>query len=350
MGRALTSLLGEGHHVELTADAGPARRYADFLSISRGARRLVVGTRAAGFAPVHDLGLVAIWDDGDDLHAEPRAPYPHTRETLLLRGEREGAAVLVGGLARTVEAEYLLRSGWAAELSPPRAVLRQRVTISIAGAADQDLERDPHSRGARVPRQVHDAIRDGLRSGPVLVQTPRTGYAAALACERCRTPARCATCSGPLQLSDPTSPPSCRWCAAVAEGWACPDLRAPRPARAGARGRPHRRGARTLLPQHPRAHLQRGPGAQRRRRRAGDRGGDPGCRAGGRRRLRHRGPARHLAAAGRHRPAHRRGGAAALVHGGRPGATGRSSRRGGGPGPPGAPGTGPLGHGGLRGA
>ncbi len=232
VGRALTSLLGEGHHVELTADAGPARRYADFLSISRGARRLVVGTRAAGFAPVHDLGLVAIWDDGDDLHAEPRAPYPHTRETLLLRGEREGAAVLVGGLARTVEAEYLLRSGWAAELSPPRGVLRQRVTISIAGAADQDLERDPHSRGARVPRQVHDAIRDGLRSGPVLVQTPRTGYAAALACERCRTPARCATCSGPLQLSDPTSPPSCRWCAAVAESWACPTcghhgLRAP---------------------------------------------------------------------------------------------------------------------------
>ena len=35
-----------------------------------------------------------IWDDGDDLHAEPRAPYPHTRETLLLRAEREGSAAL----------------------------------------------------------------------------------------------------------------------------------------------------------------------------------------------------------------------------------------------------------------
>ncbi|MFD0786575.1 condensation domain-containing protein, partial [Micromonospora azadirachtae] len=37
------------------------------------------------FAPVERLGLVAIWDDGDDLHAEPRAPYPHTREVLLTR-------------------------------------------------------------------------------------------------------------------------------------------------------------------------------------------------------------------------------------------------------------------------
>jgi primosomal protein N' (replication factor Y) len=230
--RALTALLGEGHHVALTADAGPARRYADFLAVSRGARRIVVGTRAASFAPVHDLGLVAIWDDGDDLHAEPRAPYPHTRETLLLRAEREETAVLVGGFARTVEAEYLLRTGWARELSAPRAVLRERVTVTVAGATERDLERDPHARGARIPSQVHEAVRAGLTSGPVLVQTPRSGYAAALACESCRTPARCSTCSGPLALTGPTTPPACRWCGAVEEAWACPEcghrgLRAP---------------------------------------------------------------------------------------------------------------------------
>ncbi|MDN5896927.1 MAG: primosome assembly protein PriA, partial [Nocardioides sp.] len=62
--RALTSVLGAGHHVALTAESGPAARYRDFLAISRGARRIVVGTRAAAFAPVHGLGLVAIWDDG----------------------------------------------------------------------------------------------------------------------------------------------------------------------------------------------------------------------------------------------------------------------------------------------
>ena len=87
---ALTTVLGPGHHVVLTAEGGPAARYREFLAVARGARRIVVGTRSAAFAPVHDLGLVAIWDDGDDLYAEPRAPYPHTRETLLLRAERRG--------------------------------------------------------------------------------------------------------------------------------------------------------------------------------------------------------------------------------------------------------------------
>jgi primosomal protein N' (replication factor Y) len=218
---ALSAVLGEGHHVELTADSGPAARYRDFLAVLRGSRRIVVGTRAASFAPVRDLGLVAIWDDGDDLHAEPRAPYPHTRETLLLRAEAEGTAALVGGVARTVEAAYLLRTGWARELAPPRTLLRERVRVSVAGASDHELRRDSHARAARIPTSVHDAIRSGLASGPVLVQTPRSGYASTLACERCRTPARCARCSGPLLIGAPTSPPSCRWCGEADVDWSC---------------------------------------------------------------------------------------------------------------------------------
>jgi primosomal protein N' (replication factor Y) (superfamily II helicase) len=218
---ALTGLLGQGHHVVLTAGAGPARRYREFLAVARGTRRIVVGTRAAAFAPVHDLGLVAIWDDGDDLHAEPRAPYPHAREVLLTRAHLEGTAALLGGFARSVEGEQLVTTGWAHEIAPPRAVLRQRVTASVAGATDVELDRDPLARVTRLPKQVHDAVEAGLERGPVLVQTPRRGYAPALACERCRTPARCAVCTGPLAVAGPVLPPACRWCGAVDEAWAC---------------------------------------------------------------------------------------------------------------------------------
>ena len=73
---ALGAVLGAGRHVALTADLGPAERYRRFLAVSRGDIRAVVGTRAAIWAPVRDLGLIIVWDDGDDLFAEPRAPYP----------------------------------------------------------------------------------------------------------------------------------------------------------------------------------------------------------------------------------------------------------------------------------
>jgi len=218
---ALTGVLGEGHHVALTADSGPSARYRDFLALSRGARKVVVGTRAAAFAPVHDLGLVAIWDDGDDLHAEPRAPYPHAREVLLMRAEAQGAAALLGGFARTVEAEYLLRTGWARPVTPPRDVVRARATVHIAGATDRALERDPLARASRFPREAFDLVRRALEQGSVLVQTPRSGYAASLACERCRTPARCRACQGPLRQDRPQRPPACGWCGTVEAAWAC---------------------------------------------------------------------------------------------------------------------------------
>lgn len=230
---ALRALLGEGHHVVLTADLGPAERYRSFLAVSRGARRIVVGTRAAAFAPVHDLGLVALWDDGDDLYADQHAPYPHTREVLLLRAHEESSGALVGGFARTVEAEFLLRTGWAKEIAAPREVLRERSAhMSITGATDVELARDPFARSVRLPSAAFEAIRKGLEQGPVLLQTPRQGYVTSLSCDRCRTPARCRACSGPLRVQAAHLPPSCTWCGQDEPSWACTEcggrgLRAP---------------------------------------------------------------------------------------------------------------------------
>ena len=90
-----------------TVDLGPAARYRAFLAVSRGHVRLVLGTRAAMFAPVRDLGLVALWDDGNDAFAEPRAPYPHAREVAALRAALESAGLLLAGHARTAEVQAL---------------------------------------------------------------------------------------------------------------------------------------------------------------------------------------------------------------------------------------------------
>jgi len=216
-------------HVCLAADLGPAERYRRWLAVRRGLVRVVAGTRSAMFAPVAGLGLVVLWDDGDDLHAEPRAPYPNAREVLALRAHRTGAAALIGGFARTAELTQLVAGGWAKPLVGSAEALRQAAPRVRAAPDEAELARDAAAMTARLPslalRTAREALtggaRGGLAQGPVLVQVPRRGYLAAVACARCRAQALCATCAGPLEISGSHSTPGCQWCGALAADWTC---------------------------------------------------------------------------------------------------------------------------------
>lgn len=214
--------LGEHAYVILTADIGPAARYRAFLAVLRGQVKVVIGTRAAAFAPVHNLGLVALWDDGDDLHAEPRAPYPHVREVLALRAAQTPAAFLLAAHARTCEAQQLLERGWVLPIAlAARDQRRGAPAVRLAADSDFALERDPMARAARLPREVFEVIRTGLAQGPVLVQVPRAGYLVLLVCDECREPVRCPHCHGTLRARG--NHIGCRWCGRPVTCWLCPE-------------------------------------------------------------------------------------------------------------------------------
>ncbi|MFF3290217.1 primosomal protein N' [Streptomyces sp. NPDC003023] len=216
---ALTALLGEGRHALLTAESGPEKRYRQWLAVRRGSVRAVVGTRAAMFAPVQDLGLVAVWDDGDSSHSDDNAPFPHVREVLELRAGHDRCAFLLGSTSCTVEAAQLVESGWAAPLVADRTQVREHAPL-VRTVGDHDLARDEAARAARLPSIAWQAVRDGLADGPVLVQVPRRGYVPKLACERCRTPARCRHCAGPLEAPDEHDL-RCGWCGREEQAWHC---------------------------------------------------------------------------------------------------------------------------------
>ncbi|GAB4085494.1 primosomal protein N' [Myceligenerans cantabricum] len=213
---------GPGGHVRLIADDGPAPRYRSYLTALRGQVPVVVGTRAAMFAPVQELGLVVLWGDGEETLAEPHAPYPHAREVLAIRAAQSGAAFLLGAPGRTAQAQALLASGWARELAPARDTLRAH-TPRVRALTSVELAREGAAAAARLPSVAWRVARDALEHGPVLVQVPRGGYLPVVACSRCRTAARCEACHGPLGLPRADASPQCTWCGRMAGGWSCPE-------------------------------------------------------------------------------------------------------------------------------
>ena len=235
--RRCAEVFGVGSFATLTAEVGPAARYRAFLAVARGHVRLVIGTRAAVFAPVVDLGLVAVWDEGNDLLDEPRAPYPHARDVAALRATTEPCGLLLAGYGRSAEAQALVERGWVGALAFEASDARRAAPmVRIAADHDSALARDPAAKAARLPHQVFETLRAGLAAGPVLVQVPRSGYVSGLACQRCRESARCATCQAPLRADSDAAGGlalSCPACGPLAAPWRCPScsdtrLRAPR--------------------------------------------------------------------------------------------------------------------------
>lgn len=223
--QALLEVLPETDIARLTADDGPTPRYRNFLRLLAGSARVAIGTRSAAFAPVRDLGLVACWDDGNDLHIEQRAPYAHAREVLLLRADQDGTACLMAGHARSTELQRLVEAGWAMPVEAERTIVRRTVPRVLNTADSFEQERDPLALVARLPGAAWRAAKDGLERGPVLVQVARAGYAPSLVCETCREPSRCQSCQGPLALAGATGSsaiPQCRWCSTPAPAWQCP--------------------------------------------------------------------------------------------------------------------------------
>ena len=250
--QALREYLGPKQVTVLNAQLGAQARYRRFLSVLNGQSRIVIGTRNAAFAPVQNLRLAAIIDDGDENLIDPRAPYPHAREVLTTRAGLESCALLIGAYSRTAETQLLVESGWMHSLTASRERIRESAPL-IRAAADTDFERekDPVAAQARIPGLAFSAARRALAAGkPVLIQVPRKGYIPTLSCRKCRHPARCRICNGPLGLpgQDPAfgasqqagdhqqsryvrpgsgddareaSVPTCRWCGAIHSAFRC---------------------------------------------------------------------------------------------------------------------------------
>jgi primosomal protein N' (replication factor Y) len=212
---ALRAVLPAEAIVHLDARQSNPDRYRAFLRCLGDAPLAIVGNRSVVYAPAANLGLIALWDDGDPLHSEPLAPYVHSRDAALLRQEQAGCSLLFLGHSRSTEVERLVEIGWLRSIAPvPRVLPKVVPTAQQAGG-------DRLAAQARIPSSAWQTARAALEHGPVLVQVARPGYAPRLACADCDQTARCARCEGPLTQKSARAQPSCAWCGALAVDWRC---------------------------------------------------------------------------------------------------------------------------------
>jgi primosomal protein N' (replication factor Y) len=201
---SLAGLIDPAAVAVVSAEASQRVRYRTYLEILAGSRRLVIGTRSAVFAPVTELALIAVWDDGDDVLVEPQSPGWHAREVAALRAWQTRARLIVGGYTRSAATAQWLVDGSAADVRLDREVARER-------RYRVEAQLEPEADRRRIPARAFTLVRTALAHGPVLVQVPRVGAATGLICAQCGHPIRCAACGGGVR-PDRAGRPRCRLC------------------------------------------------------------------------------------------------------------------------------------------
>jgi primosomal protein N' (replication factor Y) len=140
----------------------PAQRGNALWSVALGERRLVLGGRAAMFAPPMASGCFIVHSENDDSLKEQRAPYYHAREAALQRAWATGGRVLLASPSPSLETLAASES-WTVQ-EPVRS--EERGLWPAVEVVDRP------SRG--LPRRVIAAVLEAhRRGGRALILLPR---------------------------------------------------------------------------------------------------------------------------------------------------------------------------------
>lgn len=178
---ALVAALGADLVVRVDADQPAPARYRAFLRAGSRSGLAIIGTRSVVYAPALDLGLVALWDDGDPGYQEPLAPGVHARDVALLRQELAACALALLAHSPSAEAERLVDIGWCERVDflsrrPPKVI-----PTALQTGGDRLAEH------ARIPSSSWRIAADAVTTGPVLIQVSRPGDDSAVGSARTAT-------------------------------------------------------------------------------------------------------------------------------------------------------------------
>jgi primosomal protein N' (replication factor Y) len=169
-------------------------RHDEWHKIRQGRAKIVIGARSAIFAPVDPLGLIIVDEEHEHSYKQEEAPRYHARDVAVVRGQREGAVVVLGSATPSLESFYNVRKNKYALLElPQRADDRKMPRVRVI-----DMRQEARKeKGAPIfSQKLKEEITRRLeRKEQVMLFLNRRGYATSLQCPKCGYVAECPNCS-----------------------------------------------------------------------------------------------------------------------------------------------------------
>lgn len=163
-----------------------AERVWTWQQIQKGRIRIVVGARSAILTPIQDLGLIIIDEEQEHSYKqEDSEPRYHARDVALVRGQEEGAAVVLGSATPSLESYFNMTAGRFQRLDLTKRWEKARPPLVEVVDMNKELEdsRDFHNP---ISRPLAEAISQTIEQDQqVILFQNRRGYAPMVRCRDC---------------------------------------------------------------------------------------------------------------------------------------------------------------------
>ncbi len=205
-------------------------RHDEWHKIRQGRARIVIGARSAVFAPVDRLGLMIVDEEHENTYKQEEAPRYHARDVAVVRGQMEGATVVLGSATPSLESFYNVKKGKYTLLELLERADNKKMPLVRVIDMRQTARKE---KGTPIfSPQLKEAIAQRLeRKEQTILFLNRRGFATSLQCPLCGYVAECPNCSVSLTYHRRIQKLCCHVCSHAAHApTVCPNEKCRNPA------------------------------------------------------------------------------------------------------------------------
>ena len=185
-------------------------RNDEFKRIDRGEAKIVIGTRSAVFAPVHNLGIIIIDEEQEQTYKSERTPRYNARDVAKFRTKYNNALLLLGSATPSIESySNALKGKYFLSVLTERygnAVLPNVVCVDMKN----EMRNGNKSCISSVLRESLIEAVENNKQAILLIN--RRGYNTFIACNECGHILTCPNCSISLTYHSYNNRLTCHYC------------------------------------------------------------------------------------------------------------------------------------------
>ena len=183
------------------------QRNDEFKRIRSGDARIVIGTRSAVFAPLENIGIIIIDEEGEHTYKSESSPRYHARDVAIKRCGNHNAVLLLASATPSLETFY------DAKVRGRFHLFEMRKRYADAVLPEVEIIDMAYENGSLFSEKLKNKLYETLeRREQAILFINRRGFNTYISCLECRKPVICPNCELPLTYHKKNNKLMCHYC------------------------------------------------------------------------------------------------------------------------------------------